>query len=35
MDTGNAIIGVLVAFFLLLLIGMFVHVLRRVLKKEE
>ena len=32
---GNLIIGLLVGFFFTLLIVMFVHVLRRVLKKED
>ena len=32
---GNLIIELLVLFFFVLLVGMFVHVLRRVLKKED
>ncbi len=35
MDTANLIIGLLVGFFLTLVIVMFVHVLKRVLKKDD
>ncbi len=35
MDTANLIIGLMVVFFLVLLIGMFVHVLKRVMTKDE
>lgn len=35
MDTANLIIGLMVVFFLGLLIAMFVHVLKRVMKKED
>lgn len=35
MDTANLIIGLLVVFFLGLLITMFIHVLKRVMKKDE
>lgn len=33
--TSNLIVGILVAFFLVLIIVMFVHVLKRVMKKDE